>query len=598
MIMVSYPQSLSLTSSRLTKKRQSGLLSATVAGFLSTSYLGSQTSSQDVSAFYLAQIYQLQANVGNSSFPSPPKPVSPPTATHAFWFASLVLSLASAVFANLVQEWVRRYMLLTQTRFSPHRRARIRAYLTQEGSLDRLQRMIESLNTFLHLSIFMFLLGLITLTSGGDPVVILSVCLYIAIPLAMYLWYSLMPFSHPHTIYSTPLTWLLIWLRVLPRMGLSLLRAITCRDSFSKVFQNGDAMPNDRSWLTFDSTALEVEKAAETHSSTLDAGAISWLFSSLGQDQEFEQFLAGIPDFYRSKRVEDPTQALRTLSTDRLPRAIVSFMDRSLTSDLVSGITERRRIKVALKAIGTDAHLLQRTFYHALCVIDSAVFQCVEFVHLADGWTNDGDADVCFLAKCVVAVAISRIGDNGIDDRWSDIVQRRLKWSQYQFSEHRGQGDSVKLRNLVQLARELNSAHPDYDDPMARTIFHNTLSAARRLRIENASVQLRREFCEQWNRLVGSMQDIRRDPVVRSNAMRILCLTRELYIHLHEGTESRCFAFAGPSAGDDVDARLSLSSSPQKPTAFPLCTISTHRLSHPDAAPEYSEVVASGYRNA
>ena len=516
--------------------------------------------------------------------------------THAFWFASLVLSLASALFATLVQEWVRRYMLLTQTRFSPHRRARIRAYLTQEGSLEHLQRVVESLNTFLHLSIFLFFLGLITLTSGGDSVVIVSVCLYIAIILALYLWYSLMPFSHPHSIYYTPLSWLFIRLRILPRMGLSLLRAITCRDRFSKVFQNTDAMPNDRSWLTFDSTAMEVEKVANAHSSTLDVGAISWLLSSLGQDQELEQFLAGIPNFYRSRRVEDPAQALRVLNTNRLPRAIVSFMDRTLSSDLVSGITEQRRIRVALKAIKTDPYLLQRTFYHALCVVDSAVFRCVEFVHLADGCTNDGDADICFLAKCIVAVAISRLGDHGTDDRWFGIVQRRLSWSQAQFSEHRGQRDSVKLRNLVQIARDLNSAHPDYDDPLARTIFHNTLSAVRQLRVENASVQLRREFCELWNRLVGSMQDARREPVVRSNAMRILCLTRALYIPLHERTESRFFV----PAGEDVDAHahLSPSSSPQKPTAFPLCTISTHRLPLSDAAPEYSKVVASGYRSA
>ena len=199
--------------------------------------------------------------------------------------------------------------------------------------------------------------------------------------------------------------------------------------------------------------------------------------------------------------------------------------------------------------------MLQRTSYQALCVVDSAVFRCVEFVHLPDGWTNDGDADVYFLVKCVVPVAISRLGDHGIDDGWSGIVQRRLNWSQSHFSEYCGQRDSVKLRNLVQLARELNSAHPDYDDPMAREIFYNTLSAARQLRVKNASVQLVREFRELWNRLVGSVQDIiRRDPVVRSNAIRILCPTRALNISLHEGTELRCFAFSWPSVGDDVDA--------------------------------------------
>ena len=121
-----------------------------------------------------------------------------------------------------------------------------------------------------------------------------------------------------------------------------------------------------------------------------------------------------------------PSQALRALNTDRLPRAIVSFMDRPLSSDLVSGTTEQRQIRVVLKAIETDPHLLQRTFYQALGVADSAVFQCMEFVYLADGWTNDGDVDVCFLAKHVVAVAISRLGDHKIDDRWSSRMPAEL----------------------------------------------------------------------------------------------------------------------------------------------------------------------------
>ena len=101
-------------------------------------------------------------------------------------------------------------------------------------------------------------------------------------------------------------------------------------------------------------------------------------------------------------------------------------MDHSLSSDLVSGITEQRQIRVALNTMETDAYLLQRTFYHALCAVDSTVFQCVEFVHLADVCTDDGDADVCFLAKCVVAVAISRVGNHAVENRRSGIVQRWL----------------------------------------------------------------------------------------------------------------------------------------------------------------------------
>jgi hypothetical protein len=43
-----------------------------------------------------------------------------------------------------------------------------------------------------------------------------------------------------------------------------------------------------------DSAVLEIEKLSETRSSVLDVGVVSWLLNSLGQDQELEQFLAGL----------------------------------------------------------------------------------------------------------------------------------------------------------------------------------------------------------------------------------------------------------------------------------------------------------------
>jgi hypothetical protein len=126
----------------------------------------------------------------------------------------------------------------------------------------------------------------------------------------------------------------------------------------------------------------EIEKLAETSSSTLDSSAISSLLSSLNREQEMEQFLAGVPGFYKSMRVENPAEVLRESNTDRLPKAIVAFMDHSLSSGFVSDAARRQRIAVALKAIQADSYLLQRTFYHALGFIESAVFTCIDFVLL------------------------------------------------------------------------------------------------------------------------------------------------------------------------------------------------------------------------
>jgi hypothetical protein len=50
-----------------------------------------------------------------------------------------------------------------------------------------------------------------------------------------------------------------------------------------------------------------------------------------------------------------------------------------------------------------------------------------------------------------------------------------LNWSESCLSEHRRQRESVKLRNLVHIAQNLNSTHPDYNDPLAWTTSNNTL---------------------------------------------------------------------------------------------------------------------------
>ena len=105
---------------------------------------------------------------------------------------------------------------------------------------------------------------------------------------------------------------------------------------------------------------------------------------------------------------------------------------------------------------------------------------------LLDWCTNNVDADVSFLAKCIVAVAISRLEDHTLnDDHWSGLIQHRLN-SQSCFAHYCGQHDSVKLQNLVQIVHEPNSAHSDYDDPSARTIFHNIMSTAHQLHIKPA----------------------------------------------------------------------------------------------------------------
>ncbi|KAI0259012.1 hypothetical protein BC834DRAFT_962751, partial [Gloeopeniophorella convolvens] len=145
-----------------------GLFSASVATFLGNTYQGLQLNSQDASAFYLSRIYQQSASdngfqVSIPSTISDPATFSPSTTTvwvNALWFLSLVISLTCALLATMLQQWARHYLRVTQTRYQPYKRARIRSFYAEGVEKFRVSWAIDALPALLHLSVFLFYAGL------------------------------------------------------------------------------------------------------------------------------------------------------------------------------------------------------------------------------------------------------------------------------------------------------------------------------------------------------------------------------------------------------------------------------------------------------
>jgi hypothetical protein len=144
-----------------------GLFSAAVASLISVSIQDIRPNPQDTSNFHLANIYQVIADPNrlNISLPSSPPAFSPPTyaiCVNAFWFLSLVISLTCALLATLLQQWARRYLKVTQSpRYSPHKRAQIRAFFFEGVDKFLLPWAVEALPTLLHASLFLFFAGLV-----------------------------------------------------------------------------------------------------------------------------------------------------------------------------------------------------------------------------------------------------------------------------------------------------------------------------------------------------------------------------------------------------------------------------------------------------
>ncbi|KAN0137472.1 hypothetical protein V8E53_004917 [Lactarius tabidus] len=94
----------------------------------------------------------------------PPHPLFSPLAyavwVNSLWFLSFTINITCALLSTLLRQWARRYLNVTQTRYSLHKRARVRSFFAEgvENSLLPLEG--ETLPTLLHLSLFMFFTGL------------------------------------------------------------------------------------------------------------------------------------------------------------------------------------------------------------------------------------------------------------------------------------------------------------------------------------------------------------------------------------------------------------------------------------------------------
>jgi hypothetical protein len=156
-------------------------------------------SSQDTSAFYLENIYQLFSNqsISNGSIPSTlakPPAFSPPKYAvwvNSLWLLALVISLTGAMLVTLEQRFVRQYVILTQNKdYSLETRAMVHAKVAEGGMLN------EAENSYLfclHLSLLLFAAGLLIYFFNINRATFGAVVWFIAITTVAYALFSVLP---------------------------------------------------------------------------------------------------------------------------------------------------------------------------------------------------------------------------------------------------------------------------------------------------------------------------------------------------------------------------------------------------------------------
>ena len=513
--------------------------------------------SQDNSAFYLQNIYQLLANPTVYNALNPPPIVAPPAFSppryaiwvNSLWFLSLAISLTAALLATMLHQWTRRYVTITQPiQSSPHKRARIRAFFAD--GIDRLHLpwAIEALPTLLHLSLSLFLAGLLIFLFNVNQTAFKAVVGWVGLFVGVYACITFMPIFRYDSPFYAPLS-STVWFLYAGTLYavfkvLSLLPG--SRDSFR------DLKDRYRGWV------LEgVEKAAEDtasdRSSKVDCRILESTIGALYEDEATERFFGAIPGFCDSQVVRSRLPSfLRT----KIRQLMDGFLDRTFLSESVSESTKIGRLTTCLNA--ADAALgpfvVSRTLVNIFDGRWHDAPQSIKMGYALRRWCNSRDEWIALTARSLLA---SIIAVQKRDNRWIALVEEQFGLPDRVLRDNIPHGDSVLLVILLHVTRNLfHSAVPPWDA--------NILRFLSRFDIHNTLPRLQNDFCALWNEIVTEARN--RRPL--SRPVFILREIRHLYVTLHEGTYSAPTAFSASTAHGDETV--------WHPMSYPFCNVASH----------------------
>ncbi|KAI9445699.1 hypothetical protein BJY52DRAFT_1194157 [Lactarius psammicola] len=559
-----------------------GLFSASVASLISVSIQDIRPNPQDTSNFYLANIYHTVSDPSNTSntLPTSPPTFSPPTYAvwvNALWFMSLVISLTCALLATLLQQWARRYLKVTQPRYGPHKRARIRAFFAEGVEKFLLPWAVEALPTLLHISLFLFFAGLSVFLWNVNPTISKLVLSWVGACTALYGCTTFMPVFCHDSPYYTPLT-SLVWSIVvgIPYVISGVLQWFTplvyLRDGDWDHF--GGLEESYRKQLV-QGAQKTAEETALKSSSEIDTRAFMWTFESLDEDHELERFFSSLPGFRSSKVVDDPLPNLPKEQRWKLFTGLMGLLDRTFSSDSLPAPVKKRRAMICAKAI--DPAHIPAAFYgldRILSYYQDSALLVAEIVQIVRGWANNRDEDTVSVAEATVSSVLARAQQR--DNSWFILASSELGVPELVLRNYATQGDTLSLAILIHVTRQQFRHYRELSWPSYA--FSNVLEAASEFNVQDTSPELQHEFCALWNRIVHKVQDDNNGWM----AGFILKPIRHVYIALHQDTDATPARFSATTGNQDEILR--------RPSSYPLCDIPGH---HPDSIPHIHDDSAS-----
>ena len=536
---------------------------------------GLQQNPQDTSNFYLANLYKASiADLNRSntsvSFPASPPLFSPPAYAiwvNSLWFLSLVISVTCALLATLLQQWARRYLKVTQTRSSLHKRARIRSFFAEGVGNSNLSNMVELLPTLIHVSVSLFFAGLVVFLWNVNLTIVKVVLSWIGLCTIFYGYTMLVPIFRHSTPYRSPLAplavpvvFVLLYVLLLLYFGAYILvlvcgMCVNCRRLILIFGHLSDWVIKTQKTILL----VTPEMAALKLSSEIDARALIWTLDRLDEDHELERFFSGIPGFHYSKVVKEPLRGLDKQQRLRLLEAVIRLLDRTFSSNLLPDQVKRHRADICANVI--DLLDIPRAFPEIVRRLGceglygpTQSTEIVDFVKRCRWAVREGEDTT--LVQAMFSILVARVQRH--DDSWFKLASEELGIPERDLRRHARHGASLSLVILIYVTRQQfihirNPLWPSYE-------MSDVLRAASNFDVQDTSPELQHEFCALWNQMVQATWN--------NIPLRILAPIRNLYFALHQGTNSAATRFS-PSTGDD-NLNLAMTS------VYPLCKVFGH----------------------
>jgi hypothetical protein len=518
-------------------------------------------------------MYQATINPNaSSSLPTSPPPFTPPNFAiwvNALWFLSLVISITCALLATLLQQWARRYLKVTQPRYSPHRRARIRAFFAEGVDKFLLPWAVEALPTMLHLSLFLFFAGLAVFLWNVNLTIFKLVLSWIGLCTALYGCITFIPIFRHDSPYHTPLS-LPVWhfFKGIPFLTFRALESITLFfDFFSHAtYDRFRRLAERHGKLLVQGMRKIAEETAFGSPSEIDTRAFLWTFDSLDEDHELERFFAGLPGFRDSKMVKDPLSDLNPEQQVKILNALIGLSDRTSSSNLLPELVKSRRIVICRNAIGPGDIPYAIWWVFDGIVSKGGSVQSAEIAYVVKGWDNGEGGQTTMTIRAIVSTIVAKARRR--DDLWFHLAADDMGVLETDLRTHATHGHNLSLAILIHVVHQEFSLFQEQHWPSHR--FSEVLEAASKFDVLDTSPELQHEFCALWNELV------RRDDL--AIAYYILARIRNVFLTLHLHTDSAPTALSASTDDEDFN--------PFEPSSYSLCNIPGH---HPDSTTQIKD---------